>query len=112
VKKYGLAKRQVLKSAAQFDRIFTTGRRYNSQHLLIILQDAPEQRVGFAVSKRIRGAVPRNRAKRRLRELYRLNRDRLSQTVEIVMMAKVGFNESPFDTLTNEYLGILQRIPK
>lgn len=55
-------------------------------------------------------AVKRNRAKRRLREIYRLNQDKLPENRSIVLLAKPGMNSAKFDTLVNEYTDLLQKI--
>ena len=46
------------------------------------------QRLGLAVGRRVGGAVQRNRAKRLLRECFRLERGRLGPSVDVVLIAK------------------------
>jgi ribonuclease P protein component len=46
------------------------------------------RRAGFAVGRQIRGAVSRNRARRRLREAYRAARDVAPADVDLVVIAR------------------------
>ena len=75
-------------------------------------------RVGITVSKKLGKAVVRNRVRRRLREVYRLNEDRFLPGWDIVVVARSRSIKADFATLTNAYLslakkaGILQEKPQ
>jgi len=112
VKKYRLSKRLIIKSPALFSKIFTHGKRYHSKHILLIALNAEEKKVGFTVSKKISGAVNRNRAKRRLRELFRLYNNFLPERRMFVFMAREGFNQSTFERLKVEYRDLIIRLKK
>lgn len=47
-------------------------------------------RLGLTVSTKVGCAVVRNRVRRRLREIYRLNEDMLTSGVDIVVVARYG----------------------
>jgi ribonuclease P protein component len=47
-------------------------------------------RLGIAVGRRVGSACARNRIKRRLREYFRLGRDKLPQGTDIVFIALAG----------------------
>jgi len=77
-----------------------------------------ENRVGITVSKKLGKAHIRNRTRRRLREVYRLNEDAFQPGWDIVVVARSKAVEAPFDKLTKSYLtlakkaGILNPSPK
>lgn len=66
-------------------------------------------RVGITVSKKLGHAVVRNRTRRRLREIYRLNEQRLQPGWDIVVVARTRAVEAPFSKLTASYLSLAAR---
>ena len=63
-------------------------------------------RVGITVSKKLGHAVVRNRTRRRLREVYRLNEEKFSPGWDIVVVARSRAVEAPFSALTRSYLNL------
>ena len=74
-------------------------------------------RVGITVSKKLGKANVRNRVRRRLREVYRLNENRFQSGWDIVVVARSRAINAPFSKLTESYLslaekaGILKELP-
>lgn len=66
-------------------------------------------RVGITVSKKLGHAVVRNRTRRRLREVYRLNEQRFQPGWDIVVVARTRAVEAPFSKLTASYLSLAAR---
>lgn len=66
-------------------------------------------RIGFSVSKRVGGAVVRNRVKRRLREAVRVRLTSLTPGWDIVVSARPAAASAPFETLDAEIGALLQR---
>jgi ribonuclease P protein component len=62
-----------LRARAQFVAVQSTGRRVASRYLtmLALPNEAGYDRLGIIASRRLGGAVVRNRAKRRVREIFR-----------------------------------------
>lgn len=69
----------------------------------------PENRVGITVSKKLGKAHVRNRTRRRLREVYRLNEDAFKPGWDIVVVARSKAVEAPFDKLTKSYLTLAKK---
>ena len=66
-------------------------------------------RVGLTVSKKLGKAHVRNRTRRRLREVYRLNESMFQPGWDIVVVARTKAVEAPFDKLTKSYLGLAKK---
>jgi ribonuclease P protein component len=62
-----------IRRRGEFQRVFDAGRRAHGRHLTIIAVPArgPSSRLGIVASKKLGGAVVRNRAKRLIREMFR-----------------------------------------
>lgn len=82
-----------LKKRWQFQRAYNRGRKVwlPSMTLFIYKRQKEESgflwRYGITATKRLGGAVQRNRAKRLLRESFRLNAERIRPGVDIVAVA-------------------------
>ena len=66
-------------------------------------------RVGITVGKKLGKAHIRNRIRRRIREVYRLNEDRFQPGWDIVVVARSRSVDAPFDKLTKSYLSLAGR---
>ena len=67
-------------------------------------------RVGITVSKKLGGAVVRNRIRRRIREVYRLNEDKFQPGWDIVVVARARTVKAPFDKLTKSFLSLARKM--
>lgn len=68
-----------------------------------------QNRVGITVSKKLGKAHVRNRVRRRLREVYRLNEAAFQSGYDIVVVARTRAIEAPFPALTNSYLSLAKK---
>lgn len=81
-------------------------------HLLVLwaLKGTGEFKVGVIAGRRVGGAVARNRARRLLREAYRLNRDRLKDPCHLALVARSGCPQASYGEVAVEYLALLARL--
>ena len=105
------ARRRFPKSArllkrAEFRRVYDEGQRRNGSTFAVFYRPngLAETRLGVTVPTRVGGAVLRNRVKRRLRELFRLNRERFPQGWDIVLNPREAAGRVPFRSLEKEML--------
>lgn len=99
-----------IKKRSEFCRIQERGRKLYSKHFLLALLDSqqPYCRVGITVSAKVdKRAVYRNRLKRRIRELFRLNRTRFKGNFDIVVIARKDACLCSLEQIRREVLGAL-----
>ena len=61
-------------------------------------------RLGLTVGVKLGKAVVRNRARRRLREIYRLNQDKLQSGWDIVLVARGRSVDGPYAAMNDSFL--------
>ena len=66
-------------------------------------------RVGITTGKKLGHAVVRNRARRRIREVYRLNEDRFQPGWDIVVVARSKSVTADFAALTAAFLSLAEK---
>ncbi len=86
-----------LTRSAEFDRVFRQGRSHAGRELVLYVfpRDAEEDgsRLGLSVSRKVGGAVERNRVKRVLREAFAVEGLRLPAGTDAVVVARHGAHE-------------------
>ena len=81
---------------AEFERVYRQGRSHANRHVVLYAfprADEGPARVGVSVSRKIGGAVERNRVKRLLREAFAARLDRLETSYDFVIVARPDVRE-------------------
>ena len=93
-----------------FRRLYATA-GYANGHLVLYARKNHSQsnRVGITVSKKLGGAVIRNRVRRRLREVYRLHEEQFAPGWDIVIVARSRCIKADFAALTKAYLSLAEK---
>ena len=93
-----------------FRRLYSTSGHANSYLVLYARKNrSAANRVGVTVSKKLGGAVVRNRVRRRLREVYRLNEMKFAPGWDIVVVARRRCVTAPFEAVTRAYLSLAEK---
>jgi ribonuclease P protein component len=80
-----------LSRSADFDRVFRSGRSYGGREFVLYVFPRAEDgqpRLGLSVSRKVGGAVERNRVKRLLREAFAVESARLPAGIDAVIVAR------------------------
>lgn len=77
--------------------------------VLSILKTAPATKIGLITSRRVGGAVVRNRVRRRLREIVRFDRARLNPVCWLVLIARQKAAGAEFKELQSEWRALACR---
>ena len=106
-----LGARQRFKQARDFVRLKAQGRRLARGCVLLNWTELPAtgtSRLGVVAAKRIGNAVVRSRAKRLMREAFRIHQHALRTPSEIVLVARDSIAGKEFAEVERDYLASLQ----
>ena len=101
-----------IKNNYEFRRLYAKGRSAVSPTLVVYMRRTKRQtnRVGFTVTVKIGKAVVRNRIRRRLREIYRLNEHRLIAGADLVVVARGRSVAAPYTALEKDFLACCAKL--
>lgn len=112
-RKYGFPRSARIREGREFALLREEGRVAQGQFLRVSALRTSEtapSRFGIITSRRVGGAVARNRVRRRLREICRLHRDLAAPGFLVVIVAKSAAAASSFAALREEWLLLTRRL--
>lgn len=92
------SKRRRLSRSGEFDRVYRDGSSHATRYLVLYTfprgdEDREDVRLGVSVSRKVGGAVERNKVKRALREGFWTVSDRLPDGHDFVIVARADIAE-------------------
>lgn len=106
-----LGRHRRLTRTGDFQQAYAQGRRWDGRTMVLWLRsgEGASLRLGVVSSRRVGGAVQRNRARRLLREAYRRNRHRMAGDVDVVLVARRGILDAKWPEIVEDLLGLVRR---
>jgi ribonuclease P protein component len=98
-----------IRRRVEFEQIYKRGAKIHGRHATVFLlsNDKGLGRLGIAATRKLGGAVERNRAKRLIREVFR--RNKIAPGFDIVVVPKRVLLDASLTTLEAEYRAIVER---
>ena len=95
-----------LKSNREFQYVYKNGASYGNRLLVMYVVKSGEDknRIGISVSKKVGNSVVRHHMTRILREIFRLNNDKIETGLNIVIVARKAAAGTDYRHLEGAYL--------
>jgi ribonuclease P protein component len=96
----------------EFARVYRKGRRVSGRVLTMHYLRRPNRglRTGVTVSRRLKGAVKRNRFKRLIRESFRLLKPDLESGYDIIIMGRADSSIPDYETVRQDMIRLFKRV--
>jgi len=101
-----------LKKNHEFKRLYNKGKSAASQYVAVYCRRNGRElnRLGVTVSTKLGGAVQRNRIRRRLKEIYRLNEEKFLTGFDIVIVARMRSRFAGYQELESSVLAVCGKL--
>ena len=105
----GFTRTERVRRRVEYQQIYDRGVRTHGRYLTMftLSNNLPVGRLGIAATKKLGGAVERNRAKRLIREVFR--RNKLAPGFDIVVIPKRELLDASLTALETEFRNTLER---
>ena len=111
--RYTFGRAQKLHLQKDFQKILRSGQRLKHSCLVVFVYNRSDSsslpRLGLITSRKLGNAVVRNRLKRRLREIFRLNKNHIKQGVDILFLPKPDALALNYKQLESVVISIFKR---
>ena len=104
-------KHTIMLKKSGFQKVYKRAKGYaeTTMVMLCIANGNHQNKLGVVASKKVGGAVVRNRARRRLKELYRNSEQNLRIGYDIVLIARSGIEKAEHPTLKKSFIQLAKR---
>ena len=101
-----------VRKRAEFELIYQTGSKRSGRLMTLFTRarDEGAARLGIAATRKMGGAVERNRAKRVVREVFRHHKP--AGAIDVVVIPRREMLDAPYERVEAEFRSLLSRSPK
>ena len=98
-----------IRRRADFQEVYNRGAKIHGRYCTVFMLARPDSmgRLGVAATRKIGGAVVRNRAKRLIREVFR--RNKIAKGFDVVVIPKRDLLDASLTVLEADYRAIIER---
>ncbi|AFS79923.1 ribonuclease P protein component RnpA [Gottschalkia acidurici 9a] len=99
-------KDQTLRNNKEFRYVYDKGKSFANKYIVMffIKNELGFNRVGFSTTKKLGNSVVRNKFKRRMKESYRLNKDKFKQGYDIVFLSRPSAKDIDYKSIESAIL--------
>ncbi len=110
-RRYRLTPAMRIRKSAEYRRIYARGKRVGNRAGLLYVTKASGRpiRIGFVTTKKIGHAFARNRARRLMKEVYRLHRHELRDGREAVLLAGSFLTKATYEEAEKAILALWRK---
>lgn len=99
-----------LRSNMEFRKVYSGGKNYWNRNLVLYVKknNIGNTRVGYSITKKIGNSVIRNKIRRRMKEIYRLNFKCIKSNYDLIFIPKKNVVDISYKELESAMLHILK----
>lgn len=107
-----MLKKEILRKKDDFSLIYKKGKSVPERYIVLFYRknNLPYNRIAFLASKKVGNSVQRNRAKRLMKESYRLSCNNIKEGYDLVFIARNTINGRSFAEADRSLVNALRRV--
>lgn len=104
-----MEKKYRVRKNMEFKDIYKVGKNYWNRNLILYVKknDLDVTRVGYTITKKIGNAVSRNKLRRKMKEIYRLNFHNVKEGYDLIFIAKKNIKDISYRELEGSMIHIM-----
>ena len=99
-------KKESIKKNSEYRKVYNSGKSLANRYLVMYVLDnkTDKTRIGISVSKKVGNSVVRHRLTRLIREIYRLNEQKIQSGKDIVVVARINAKDISYHDMEKAFL--------
>ncbi len=106
-----LKRSQRINQNREYNYIYKKGKKLQGRYIIIfvVTEHSGNNRFGIVTSKKVGGAVKRNRVKRQLRAAIQKNQDLIKTGHGLVIVARSNIKDASYALIENDFVNLMKR---